>query len=573
MSTSPLRKIVFIQKVALFAGSTPKKALQLVYVTPEWRETVLDFTFDALFFEPFVKPLLQQTPSTISTEKEKEVQQQNEQKKLELFQQFRKVVSFVFQRVSAQNEELVVKMKTFLAVLFDFVHRRKNKNENNNYNDGDTNYAPNAAYPQEVASFLRADSLRSFLRIDDIHDLIINHIAPRVTAIEEFGKLICSIVRDEKSAELFANVESFSTILKCFHRSKTSADANEISSSINNILHHNPSSNKLLNSLPVVEAFSFIIPLAKDAAAVRWMSNALMKILENNEEAQQKFATPEFLKIFKGMEKHATTDSSKKSFQQVLGFIDPFDYSKPLADATASSQLKSAVDALPRHEKYYTEHVRDLLIAKKDLIVDAETADSVVKFLFSFSEDASFRPLFQTKEVRDLTINHIAPNVTAIEKFGGLIRSIVQDHQSAVLFSNVESFSAILKCFHRSKTSNDAHWIASCINNILEHNPSSNKLLNSLPVVEAFSFIIPLAKDDGAVFWIAEALQKKHYRNLQRQNSWKFSTACFGTQMRRKRRSNSSQMLSSRSFFRTIAEATSSELKIASRKCFLKNIV
>ncbi len=64
MSTSPLSKIVFIQKVALFAGSTPKKALQLIYVTPEWRETVIQFTFDALFFDAFVKPLAQQTPST-----------------------------------------------------------------------------------------------------------------------------------------------------------------------------------------------------------------------------------------------------------------------------------------------------------------------------------------------------------------------------------------------------------------------------------------------------------------------------------------------------------------------------
>jgi hypothetical protein len=73
-ASSPLRKIVFIQKVALFAGTTPKKALQLIYVTPDWRETVLDFTFDALFFEPFIKPLLQQTPSTSSTENEKEME-------------------------------------------------------------------------------------------------------------------------------------------------------------------------------------------------------------------------------------------------------------------------------------------------------------------------------------------------------------------------------------------------------------------------------------------------------------------------------------------------------------------
>ena len=127
-ATSPLRKIVFIQKVALFAGTTPKKALQLIYVTSEWRETVVDFTFHALFFEPFVKPLLQQTHSTSSTGKEKEVQQQLEQKKLDLLAQFRRVVAFVFQRVSAENGELVVRMKTFLAVLFNFVHERNNNN-------------------------------------------------------------------------------------------------------------------------------------------------------------------------------------------------------------------------------------------------------------------------------------------------------------------------------------------------------------------------------------------------------------------------------------------------------------
>jgi hypothetical protein len=70
MPISPLRKIVFIQKVALFAGTTPKKALQLAYVSSEWRETVVDFTFDALFFDPFLKPLLEQTPSTTSSTEE-----------------------------------------------------------------------------------------------------------------------------------------------------------------------------------------------------------------------------------------------------------------------------------------------------------------------------------------------------------------------------------------------------------------------------------------------------------------------------------------------------------------------
>jgi hypothetical protein len=320
MSISPLSKIVFIQKVALFAGSTPKKALQLIYVTPEWRETVLDFTFDVLLFDAFVKPLLQQqTPSTSVTEEEKEMeQQQNKKKKLELFQQFRKVVAFVFERVSAENKDLIVRMKNLLAVLFNFVHRKDNNNDDSN---DDSNSVTNAGFQEEVASFLRAFSLCSFLRIEDLHDLIINHIAPRVTAIEEFASLICTIVQYQQSAELFCNVESFSAILKCFHRSKTSRDACFVTLSINNILNYNLSSNKLLNSLPVVEAFSFIIPLVNDEAAVRWISKALEKILDNNEEAQQKFGTAEFFQIFKGMEKHASTDESKKQFQTVFELL------------------------------------------------------------------------------------------------------------------------------------------------------------------------------------------------------------------------------------------------------------
>ncbi len=245
------------------------------------------------------------------------MQYQLEQKKLELFQQFRKVVAFVFQRVSAENKELVVRMKTLLAVLFDFV-QRMNKN---NSNDDDSSFVTNAGYHVEVAYFFRVDSLRSFLRNDDLHDLIINHIALRVTAIEEFGGLIWNIVRDQQAVELFANVESFSAILKCFHRSKTSYDAFWIAFSISNIVVQNPPSYKLLNSLPVVEAFSFIIPLANDDGAVQWISDALLKILDNNEEAQQKFGTPEFLEIFQGMEKHATTYNADKQFKTVLELL------------------------------------------------------------------------------------------------------------------------------------------------------------------------------------------------------------------------------------------------------------
>jgi hypothetical protein len=375
-------------------------------------------------------------------------------------------------------------------------------------------------------SFSQDWSRRSLLQTKEVQDFIINIIAPRVTAIEEFGRTICDFIRDEKSAELFSNVESFTAILQCFHRSKTSADAIMIASSINNIIRSNPSSKTILCSLPVVEAFSFIIPLASNAEAVEWISEALMKLLNNNEEAKQKFGTPEFLKICKGMEKHATTDGSKTSFRSVLEFIDPTDYLKPLVDAATSSQLKSAVDVLPHHEKYYTEVVRDLIIAKKDLIVDAETADSVASFFFSFSRHYFLRSLLHTKEIHDLIINHIAAHVTVIEEFGELIYTITyNDKPAAELFSNVESFCAILKCFRRSKTSKDALWIALSINNILNINLSSNKLLNSLPVVEAFSFIIPLVDDAHTVYWISEALLKILENNEEAQQ--KFATPEF----------------------------------------------
>jgi hypothetical protein len=115
-----------------------------------------------------------------------------------------------------------------------------------------------------------------------------------------------------------------------------------IAISINNIFYYT-SSNKLLNTLPVVEAYSFNIPLANDNDAVKWLSSALLKIFDNNEKAQQKFATPEFLNIFKRMD-------------------DPSVFVNPLSDATTSFRVKSAVDSLPQNEKYYTENVRDLLI-------------------------------------------------------------------------------------------------------------------------------------------------------------------------------------------------------------------
>jgi hypothetical protein len=363
--------------------------------------------------------------------------------------------------------------------------------------------------------FSGVEHCRPLLRTKEVQDLLINTIAPIVDTIWPFGRTICRFVcEDEAASTLMSSIESFVAILKCFHRSTTSQDARWMACSIDNILSNNPSSSKLLSSLPVVEAFSFIIPLANDDDEAVWsISDALQLILKNNEEAQQKFGTPEFLEIFQCMEQHATTDASKKSFTAVVDVLKSF-LQQPVADATTSSQLKSAVDSLPQSEEFFTSEVRDLLLSKKDLITDAEAADSVIKFLLPFSGSESVRPLLRTSEVHDLLINHIAPHVTAVLEFGRTVcRFALNDEAASKLISTVESFAAILKSFHRSKSAGDVRWIASSINNILNNNPSANKILNSLPVVEAFSFIIPLADDADAVEWISRALDKILYNN------------------------------------------------------------
>jgi hypothetical protein len=173
-----------------------------------------------------------------------------------------------------------------------------------------------------------SDYYLPLLATKEIHDLIINHVAPRVTAMGKFGRLICNIAQDQQSVGFFSNVESFAAILKCFHRSKSSDDARWIASSFYNILLFNPSSNKLLNSLPVVEAFSFIIPLANGAEAVWWISKTLEMILYSNKEAKQEFATPEFFQIFQGLEKYATTELSSTPFQAVADILKPMSKGK-----------------------------------------------------------------------------------------------------------------------------------------------------------------------------------------------------------------------------------------------------
>ena len=61
------------------------------------------------------------------------------------------------------------------------------------------------------------------------------------------------------------------------------------------------------------------------------------EILDNNKEAQKKFGTPEFLKIFQGME----NERNERRIEEIIsissdGFVDPFDHSQSVAAATTS---------------------------------------------------------------------------------------------------------------------------------------------------------------------------------------------------------------------------------------------
>src|SRR3989338_3914133 len=86
-----------------------------------------------------------------------------------------------------------------------------------------------------------------------------------------------------------------------------------------------------------------------------------------------------------------------------------------LQNATSSVQLKSAVDSIPLEPKYYTAEIRDLILLKQNLILDAPSADAVASFLSAFSEAYSKSLLLRTAEIRDFIIYVLAPKISGGE--------------------------------------------------------------------------------------------------------------------------------------------------------------
>src|SRR3989338_9373595 len=181
-----------------------------------------------------------------------------------------------------------------------------------------------------------------------------------------------------------------------------------------------------------------------------------------------------------------------------------------LKNAKSSAQLKAAVDAIPRDDKYYTAEIRDAILQKKNLIVDASSADAVASFLSEFSRIESTRPLLRTAEIRDLFIDVLAPKISdgdPVENLGAVICCITCENKPAAeLYSNRKSFFAILPCFHRAPTAESVIWIANSINSICLFNPGANNILNDLPVVEAYSAISPHATTSAAVSSIVSSI-------------------------------------------------------------------
>ena len=314
-----------------------------------------------------------------------------------------------------------------------------------------------------LREFSRDKSTRDLLRTVEIRDLIIDVLAPKISRgdpVENLGNTICYITRRNKpAAELYSNRKSFSAILDCFHRAKTGSSAEKMSRSMYNICFYNPGANNILNDLPVVEAYSAMIPYATTNASVRWISVSVNEALIANEPAQKRFGTPTFLGTFLLMGKYATWGWSKSLFKKTidtLQFIIDHSWSpESLRDASTPIELMTSVDALPRSRVCFTAEVRDAIIEKQNLIVDAPSADAVVSFLSEFSRIESARHL-RTAEIRDLIIDVLAPKISGgdpVEKLGRTICNIVyQNKPAAELYSNRKSFSAILDCFHRAKT-------------------------------------------------------------------------------------------------------------------------
>ena len=297
--------------------------------------------------------------------------------------------------------------------------------------------------------FSTEESKRDLLRTTEMIDLIIDVLAPTISGgdpVETLGKTICNTVYEDKhAAQLFSNRKSFSAILDCFHRATTASAALYLAGSINNICYSNPGANKNLNDLPVVEAYSAIIPHATTDESVKWISSSLLSVLGNNEPAHKLFGTPTFLENFKSLEKYATSDEAKTLFDFVVEVLQPiltrYPIEKRLRDASTSRALVAALDETMNQYDCWRSLV-ELLLQKQHLIQDQESTYATAKFI---SWVASKNPNFlKHKEVYELFQNILLPNslkfVAVIPAVHEALLSTITNNKEGQEFFSTTSF-------------------------------------------------------------------------------------------------------------------------------------
>ena len=199
-----------------------------------------------------------------------------------------------------------------------------------------------------------------------------------------------------------------------------------------------------------------------------------------------------------------------------------------LKNAENSAQLKAAAEIITCDRKYFTTEILNAILQKQNLIVDVPSANAVVSFLREFSRSANFK-LLRTAEIRDLIIDVLASKISSghpVEMLGLTICGMVfMNPRAAELYSSRKSFSTILDCFHRATTAESVREIAMSINDICYYNSGVNKILNDLPVVEAYSAIIPRATTDASVWAISHSIQTLLKNNEPIRND--FGTVAF----------------------------------------------
>lgn len=342
----------------------------------------------------------------------------------------------------------------------------------------------------------------------EFRDLLVRHVAPHLTAgqIRLFGLTISTIAQDAKAAELFVSTaDDLAAILNCFHRVVSPEASHAIVAALRDIVNKNPKAKEILNTLPVVEAFSVVIPFATSQAAAHVVLSAILALISDNNIGLAMFGTKQFLAAVKNLEEPVKgNEDAKKQFKMVSFCV-------ALNSATTTEEMNSAIVPMTSWtiDKCFVKWAIDVIVQKQNLIADSSIAHAVIAMFRTMSSSSSSRPFLTTEPVANLIVRVLAPKLScgvSAENFGSMIYDL-DDVDFVKMIASVEYFKAVLDLFHCVKTPNSVIGAGKSLARVICKNQSCNKMLNELPVVEAFSAIIPHTTTSGAADWILFALR------------------------------------------------------------------